>query len=378
MFFASAENKNLEENKMKKMLCGVLSAGLIAAATVVPAFAETKTPKIIVDERELTFTDQGPVIVPETGRTLIPLRFVLEAAGAKVTWDGENQKVTVSAKDNRNRVILKIGSDEMNMYYYPSIAESVDDVQKLDQAPIIMNDRTMIPVRAVLEGIGAKVDWDEDNYVINVTSREYSRYMRDMGVEGYDVEYPLSDGTHSFDKPSENAGETEYSAEKDLPAISISTETKTVKVGEEFDVYIDMNNIEKLGEGAFLSTMTATFMYDKTLTSYDKYVYVDGDEEHAAVMDATNPDFNNDSLKIVSIATLGLEETPATLDGHIAKVTFTARKEGVAKLSLSNRYNQRIGNDTGVSFTVDDKVIELDGVMELYIDTTPIEITIEK
>lgn len=362
---------------MKKILCGILTAGLIAAASAVPAFAET-TPKIIVDERELTFSDQGPVIVPETGRTLIPLRFVLEATGAKVKWDGENKRVTVSAKDNRNRVILNIGSDEMQMYYYPSIAESVDGTKKLDQAPVIMNDRTMIPVRAVLEGIGAKVDWDEDNYIINVTSREYSRYMRDKGVEGYDVEYPLSDGTHSFDKPSQDAGKTEYSPEKDLPAISISTDAKTVKVGDKFDVYIDMNNITKIGEDAFLSTMTATFLYDQTATSYDKYVYLNGEEEHNAVLDATNPDFNGDSLKIVSIATLGLEETPPTKDGHIAKVTFTARKEGTATLALSSRYNQRIGGDTGVAFTTGGKITELNGVMELFIDTTPIEITIEK
>ena len=59
-------------------------------------------------------------------------------------------------------------------------------------------------------------------------------------------------------------------------------------------------------------------------------------------------------------------------------MTFTAEKEGTATLALSNRYNQRIGDDTCVAFTTGGKITELNGVMELFIDTTPIEITIEK
>ena len=170
---------------MNKKILSMAAAAAMSAAAVCPVMAaESKTPKIIVDERELSFDDQGPVIMEETGRTLIPLRFVLESAGAKVQWDGEKKTVTVDSGDNRNRVILTIGSDEMEMYYYPSVKDYVTETKKLDQMPVIMNDRTMIPVRAVLEAIGAKVDWDENDYVINVTSRAYSRYLRDMGVEG--------------------------------------------------------------------------------------------------------------------------------------------------------------------------------------------------
>lgn len=360
---------------MKKFLSGMISAGMIAAAISVPVHAEV-TPKIIVDERELTFTDQQPVIVPETGRTLIPLRFVLEAAGARVHWNGEEKKVTISAGDNRNKVVLTIGSDEMEMYYYPSIAESIDAVKKLDQTPVIMNERTMIPVRAVLEGIGAKVDWDEENHIINVTSRDYSRYMRDNGVEGYDVEYPLSNSESNLNKPDLDSSKEEYSHEKNLPAISISTDNETVKVGDTFSIYIDLNNIDKVSTDAFLSTMTATLLYDQESISYKKYIFVNGDEEYTAVLDATNPSFNGDSLKIVSIATLGLEETPATNNGHIAKVTFEAEKAGVTSISLSNRYNQSIGDDTSVALTTNGELKEFGGVMELYIDTTPLEITI--
>ena len=67
---------------MKKIL------GFVAALSVFAAMAlsvhANEAPTVIVDERELVFVDQGPVIVEETGRTLIPIRFVLESAGARV------------------------------------------------------------------------------------------------------------------------------------------------------------------------------------------------------------------------------------------------------------------------------------------------------
>ena len=35
---------------------------------------------------------------------------------------------------------------------------------QFDVAPIIENDRTLIPIRGLLETLGAKVEWDHDNY----------------------------------------------------------------------------------------------------------------------------------------------------------------------------------------------------------------------
>lgn len=40
-------------------------------------------------------TDQAPFIVPETGRTMVPLSFIGRAMGLKVIWDEENRRVIV-------------------------------------------------------------------------------------------------------------------------------------------------------------------------------------------------------------------------------------------------------------------------------------------
>jgi len=359
---------------MKKRIIAMLAA--VTMLIPASAMAEgTKTPKIIVDERELVFTDQSPVIVEETGRTLIPLRFVLESAGAKVRWNGETRTVTVDSGDNRNRVVLTIDSDEMKMYYYPTVKDSVSDVQKLDQVPVIMNDRTMIPVRAVLEAIGATVEWDEENYVINVTSRAYTRYLRDMGLEGYEVNYPLSNGTATFDPPRIRESEVAYDAKNELPALSISAENTKAAVGETIDVYVNLANTDTIEEGAFLSTIAMTFKYDSEKLSYAGYALLNPDgSEFSAVMDASNPSYNNDSVKVVSIVDLGMDEIKDPVDGAIAKVSFEVVAEGETELSLSSRMNSTFGADTVVSFTKDNVHTTHDDANEIYIDSTPIVI----
>jgi len=45
------------------------------------------------------------------GRTFVSVRFVAEALGAKVEWDGEDKKVTI--KDDYNYIELFVGSKDV-------------------------------------------------------------------------------------------------------------------------------------------------------------------------------------------------------------------------------------------------------------------------
>lgn len=357
----------------KKIIGAVASVMLILSAAA--ANAQT-SPKIIVDERELVFEDQGPVIMEETNRTLIPLRFVCASAGAKVDWNGEEKKVTVTSGDNRNAVVLTIGSDEMNLYYYPSVQNVKTDVQKLDQPPVVMNDRTMIPVRAVLEAIGAKVDWNQENQTINITSRAYTRYLRDMGADGYEVNYPLSGGNVTFDTAPEGTEDKTYNASEDIPSISLSCDTKTAKKDDIIDVYVDLSNLKKYSDkDMYLSTMTLGLIYDHSKLEYNGYTYLSGDKEYRGVLDAANDQFSADSLKIASVASLQNSERNALTDGHIAKVSFKVLTDEKAELSISSRINSKLGKDTAIDIDFnDDNIVSLSEANELHIDTTPVVI----
>lgn len=111
---------------------------------------------VSVDGKTVRFETQ-PFIRNDS--TLVGFRAILESLGAEVTWD-ENTRTVVAKKDN-TEIILVIDS----------IKATVNGEEKtLLTAPEIVNGSTMIPVRFISEELGMKVDWDQENRHISVTS----------------------------------------------------------------------------------------------------------------------------------------------------------------------------------------------------------------
>lgn len=102
--------------------------------------------KVTLNGNAITF-DQPPVIKDD--RTLVPVRAIFEALGAEVRWDGDTQ--TVLSQKGATLVQLKIGSNIMTV--------NGRDIA-LDVPAQIINDRTLVPVRAIAEAYGCSVDWD--------------------------------------------------------------------------------------------------------------------------------------------------------------------------------------------------------------------------
>lgn len=102
-------------------------------------------------------SDVNPVI--ENGRTLVPFRAILEKMGFTVSWDGNERKITVEKGDIR--IVLYIDSNEMLVG---------DTAVIMDTAAKIIDDRTFIPVRAISEAAGCKVDWDESDRCVIISN----------------------------------------------------------------------------------------------------------------------------------------------------------------------------------------------------------------
>ena len=102
-------------------------------------------------DSRVSFAEQLPVLT-SAGVTMVPLRRIYELLGAEVTWDAVNERVV--AKYGDNTVELKIGE--------PFIIVN-GEVKELGLAPYIdaTTSRTLVPLRAVSEGLGAKVSWEE-------------------------------------------------------------------------------------------------------------------------------------------------------------------------------------------------------------------------
>ena len=150
--------------KIKKLLLCIIT--VFSMLTVSSALAEGEI-NVVVDGNKVEFTDQQPVIID--GRTLVPIRAVMERMGKQVGWDGETNQVTVS--DEYITVKLSIDSNIMNNKVTDPVTGEVFEYDtELDVAPTVINDRTCLPIRAVVEAFGISVSWDEETNSVLILS----------------------------------------------------------------------------------------------------------------------------------------------------------------------------------------------------------------
>lgn len=140
---------------LKKILCGILSATMLITSAAIPVMADEDI-KVILDGKALSF-DVPPQIIND--RTMVPLRAIFEALGASVDWNQETKTVT-STKDNTT-IKLTIDSNTMSVNN-----KSVT----LDTPACVVNDRTLVPVRAISEAYNTKVDWNGDTKTVIISS----------------------------------------------------------------------------------------------------------------------------------------------------------------------------------------------------------------
>ncbi len=106
-----------------------------------------------------------PVIIPEWGRTVVPIRAIVEALGGTIQWDGKERKVTINFKETT--IELWIGKPQ---------ARVNDEMKWIDSnnhnvKPVIINDRTMLPLRFVAENLGCTVYWNSVTRTIIITHK---------------------------------------------------------------------------------------------------------------------------------------------------------------------------------------------------------------
>ena len=115
---------------------------------VVKAAAAEKVITLQINNKEIkvndkTFTnDVAPVIVND--RTMVPIRVVTETLDGKVAWDAKTSTVD-----------LMIDGKALSMTVGKMLAD-------FDTPPVIMNERTYVPMRYIAEKLGADVQWIGD------------------------------------------------------------------------------------------------------------------------------------------------------------------------------------------------------------------------
>lgn len=114
--------------------------------------------RVFIDGRQVNFPDVKPYI--KNGRTLVPVRFVSEEMGAKVSWNNAKREVII--EKNGKKIALRTGSRDV----YVNGARMIIDVPAE-----LKNGRTMVPLRFISEAFGADVKWLDTEREVIITTK---------------------------------------------------------------------------------------------------------------------------------------------------------------------------------------------------------------
>jgi len=125
-------------------------------------------PNITVNGKERPIDEQGSKPIIKNGRTLVPIRAIVEALGGTIEWDGTEQKVTIALLSSffeSTTIELWIGQSIANVNSVDTLIDSTNS----EVVPEIIEGRTMLPLRFVAENLGCDVQWDGTTKTITIT-----------------------------------------------------------------------------------------------------------------------------------------------------------------------------------------------------------------
>jgi hypothetical protein len=105
--------------------------------------------------------DSLPII--KNGRTLVPIRAIIEALAGTVGWDATTKKATVTL--GKKTIALWIGKSAATVN---GVSTPIDSTNA-KVAPEIISGRTMLPLRFVTENFGCSVVWVAATKTITIT-----------------------------------------------------------------------------------------------------------------------------------------------------------------------------------------------------------------
>jgi len=85
---------------------------------------------------------------------------IFDAFGAETSWDGQTQTIT-STLPSGDFIMLSVGSNTAYINEVPVI---------LDAPTVIVNGRTLVPLRFIAEAAGATIEWVSDTRTVLITS----------------------------------------------------------------------------------------------------------------------------------------------------------------------------------------------------------------
>lgn len=100
--------------------------------------------------------EAAPTLIDE--RTMVPLRFITEALGATLVWDG-----------NERSISLALGSDSVVLWIDRSDAQVNGKIIFMDVPAQIVNGTTLVPIRFVAENLKQSITFNNETFEVTIT-----------------------------------------------------------------------------------------------------------------------------------------------------------------------------------------------------------------
>jgi len=206
---------------MKRVITSIVTVMVLFSLLAVPVLAADKTITIVVDGQVLS--PDVPLQIVD-GRTLVPVRFVAEALGAEVNWDGKARMVTI----NKEQTYIKL-------FIGNKVAVKNDVEVQLDVPAGIIKGRTMVPIRFISENLGCEVSWEASSRTVLIKSSTASTSPT--------TEQPASPTTPTVDSTGAKTGSTmpSFSVTKNpglLPGKTIVIVTLNTDESQQYNVVV--------------------------------------------------------------------------------------------------------------------------------------------
>ncbi|NDO18925.1 copper amine oxidase N-terminal domain-containing protein [Lachnospiraceae bacterium MD329] len=290
---------------MKKLISVILTLAMLLGMTAIAADDEIK---VLLDGERIKF-DVQPII--ENDCTLVPMRTIAEKLGAEVEWKSPN----VFIIKERKIVMLSIGSKDMSIDTFSDSAQKVI----LDTPPIIVNNRTLVPLRAISEAFGSDVQWDGETKTVTIATKKNEAPML--------REYKILNGRLKMSEINDwnvnegfSGSDTRIELHKNNSYIMMTArELGCMTAG---DLTADVNNLgyEMIGEITSQNDIEFVCIFDETSdTDYRKKYLVKSNDNYLILID-----FNSE-LKDLSINDIEKE----------VRAVMESMKQGELKLDIS-------------------------------------------
>lgn len=156
---------------------------------------------IFINGRELVFDEKenlGMPFVDENKRTMVPIRKPILMSGNKVEWNNKTKTATITAYvhgfDEKTKkpinpkvITLKVGDNFVTESFPQNLTPMKPKKIAMDTKAVIKKGRVYIPLRAVMESIGLRVNYNAKTKTVSAVGTDTKTWN---GLDEINKEFP--------------------------------------------------------------------------------------------------------------------------------------------------------------------------------------------